>query len=126
MSGSIDGIAQIAITVRDVPAALTFYRDAVGLEQLPIPAQPTLAFLRAGDVRIMLSQPVAGFQPGGGTVLYYRVADIHAAIAAMTSRGVKFGGPAHVIAKLPGREIWLVELRDPDGNALALMSEVPA
>ncbi|HVZ48190.1 MAG TPA: VOC family protein [Gemmatimonadaceae bacterium] len=121
---SIDGIVQVAITVRDVPRAVAFYRDALGLPQLPIPAPPTLAFLRAGDVRIMLSQPEGDFRPGGGTVLYYKVADIQAAVAEMTSRGVTFPGGAHLIAKLPDRDVWLAEFRDPDGNTLALMSEV--
>lgn len=124
-STTIDGVMQIALTVSDVPRAVAFYRDAIGLEQLPIPAPPSLAFLRAGDVRVMLSQPEPGFTPGGGTVVYYKVADIQAATAAMKSRGVAFIGEPHRIARLPDREVWLAELHDPDGNTLALMSEVP-
>jgi methylmalonyl-CoA/ethylmalonyl-CoA epimerase len=125
-ASQIEGVAQVAITVSDVPRAVAFYRDAVGLEQLPIPAQPSLAFLRAGDVRLMISQPEGGLRPGGGTVIYYKVADIQAAVAIMAARGVEFPGGAHLIARLPDREVWLAEFRDPDGNALALMSEVPS
>lgn len=120
----VTGVAQVAITVGDVPQAVTFYRDQVGLPQLPIPAPPTMAFFSMGTTRLMLSQPEPGFTPGGGTVVYLAVEDIHAAAQAMTSRGVKFGRAAHLIAKLPDREIWLAEFRDPSGNALALMSEV--
>lgn len=120
----VQGVIQVALTVSDVPAAVAFYRDAVGLPQLPIPTQPTLAFFMMGDVRLMISQPEAGFAPGGGTVIYLKVADIATAVAAMKARGVPFGRDAHLIARLPDREVWLAEFRDPSGNPLALMSEV--
>jgi predicted enzyme related to lactoylglutathione lyase len=115
---------QVAVTVTDVPRAVAFYRDVLGMAQLPIPAPPTLAFLAAGGVRLMLSQPEGGLTPGGGTIVYYKVADIHAAVAAIKARGAAFEQDAHVVATLPDREVWLAAIRDPDGNALALMSEV--
>jgi len=118
------GITQVAITVSDTPRAVAFYRDAIGLPQLPIPAPPTMAFLMMGDVRLMLSQPEPGFSPGGGTVVYLKVERITDAAAAMTARGVAFIREPHLIAKLPDREVWLAEFKDPDGNTLALMSEV--
>ena len=118
------GVTQIAITVNDVPRALAFYRDAIGLPQLPIPAPPTMAFLMMGDVRLMMSLPEPGFTPGGGTVVYLKVERINDAVAAMQGRGVSFVQGAHMIAKLPDREVWLAAFKDPDGNALALMSEV--
>jgi methylmalonyl-CoA/ethylmalonyl-CoA epimerase len=118
------GITQVAITVSDTPAALKFYRDAIGLPQLPIPAPPAMAFLMMGDVRLMLSQPEAGFAPGGGTIVYLKVERIAEAVIAMKTRGVKFVTDEHLIAKLPDREVWLADFRDPDGNTLCLMSEV--
>ncbi|MDQ8165558.1 MAG: glyoxalase, partial [Gemmatimonadota bacterium] len=54
------GVTQVAMTVTDVPRAVEFYRDAVGIPQLPIPAGPTMAFFMMGDVRLMLSQPEPG------------------------------------------------------------------
>ena len=118
------GITQVAITVSDVPRALAFYRDAIGLPQLPIPAPPTMAFLMMGDVRLMMALPEPGFSPGGGTVVYMKVSQINEAVEAMKARGVTFVQGAHLIAKLPDREVWLAEFKDPDGNPLALMSEV--
>ena len=101
------------------------YRDALGLPQLPIPAPPTMAFFMMGNVRLMIAQPEPGFTPGGsGTMLYLTVERIAEAAAAMEARGVKFIRGAHMIAKLPDREVWLAEFKDPDGNPLALMSEV--
>lgn len=121
---AIEGVMQVAITVGDVPRAVAFYRDTLGMAQLPIPAPPTMAFLAAGGVRLMLSQPEGGLEPGGGTVVYYKVGDIRAAVAAMRARGAVFEQDPHVVAKLPDREVWLAATRDPDGNNLALMSEV--
>ena len=118
------GITQVAITVSDVPRALVFYRDAIGLPQLPIPAPPTMAFLMMGDVRLMMALPEPGFSPGSGTIVYMKVSQINEAVEAMKARGVTFVQGAHLIAKLPDREVWLAEFKDPDGNPLALMSEV--
>ena len=100
----VQGVTQVAITVGNVPEALKFYRDGLGLPQLPIPAPPTMAFLMMGDVRLMLAQPEAGFAPGSATtVIYLKVADIKGAVAAMKGRGVKFPTDAHMVAKLPDR-----------------------
>ena len=56
MDERISVIGQIAITVSDVGKALAFYRDILGLSFLFSPSAD-LAFLKAGDVRIMLSTP---------------------------------------------------------------------
>jgi methylmalonyl-CoA/ethylmalonyl-CoA epimerase len=120
----VQGLTQVAITVSDVPAAVKFYRDAIGLPQLPIPAPPTMAFLMMGDIRLMLSQPEPGFSPGAGTVIYMKVGQIKEAVAAMKGRGVTFLRDEHMIAKLPDREVWLAEFKDPSGNPLCLMSEL--
>lgn len=123
-ASAVLGITQVAITVSDMPRAVAFYRDAVGLPQLPIPAPPTMAFLMMGNVRLMLSQPEAGLTPGGGTIIYLTVERIAEVVAAMKSRGVAFVTAEHLITKLPDREIWLADFKDPDGNTLCLMSEV--
>lgn len=54
MTGKIESVGQIAITVSDVNQALVFYRDQLGLAFLFSPSS-TLAFLSAGSVRIMLT-----------------------------------------------------------------------
>ena len=118
----IDGLGQIALTVRDVERSVAFYRDALGLRFLFAPA-PTLAFLQIGDVRLMLSAPEGDFSPGGSSVLYLRVADIDAEHAAMTARGVTFVDSPHLIARMPDHELWMCFFRDPDEHVLALMCE---
>ncbi len=64
-----------------------------------------MAFLMMGDVRLMLSQPEAGFAPGRGTIVYLKVERIAEAVAAMKDRGVKFVTDEHLIATLPDSEI---------------------
>ena len=61
-------------------------------------------------------------------MLYFTVADIHAACRALGARGLEFSGAPHMIYRHPetGVEEWMVFFTDPDGNTLALMSAVGA
>ena len=90
-------IGQIAMTVRDLPQAVAFYRDVLGMKFL-FEAPPALAFFDCGGVRLMLSLPeqegsVAGQQ--FSSVLYYTVDDIQQAAAVLIARGVVFETPPH-------------------------------
>jgi methylmalonyl-CoA/ethylmalonyl-CoA epimerase len=116
-------IGQIANTVRDMPRAVAFYRDTLGLRQLPIPAPPNLAFFDCDGVRLMLSLPEGSFDHAG-SVLYFKVDDIRTTQHALAERGVAFAGEPHLIARMPDHELWMTFFADPDGNPLALMSEV--
>jgi len=60
-----------------------------------------------------------------GTILYYKVGDLHAVHAALTGQAVVFLQPPHLVAKMPEHDLWMAFLKDPDGNVLGLMSEVP-
>ena len=115
-------IGQIAVTVSNVDEALPFYRDALGLTFLFSPA-PNLAFLSAGTVRIMLTTPQGSGVVGANSVLYFKVADIAAAYAAIVNRGASGEQAPHFVAKLPDHELWLAFLRDADGNLVGLMEE---
>ena len=115
-------IRQIAITVSDVGTALPFYRDVLGLTFLFSPA-PTLAFLSAGSVRIMLSTPEGAGTVGHNSILYFKVSDIVAAHAAIVGRGAKNERDPQPIAKMPDHELWIAFLRDPDGNLVGLIEE---
>jgi methylmalonyl-CoA/ethylmalonyl-CoA epimerase len=67
---SIDGIAQIAISVSDIPRATGFYRDVLGLKFLMSPS-PQMAFFDCGGVRVLLG--TQGGKPGAlGTLVYFR------------------------------------------------------
>lgn len=115
-------IGQIAITVSDVERALGFYRDALGLEFLFSPA-PTLAFLAAGPVRVMLTTPQGAGAVGANSILYFRVPDIDAAYASIVAHGATAERAPQMAAQLPDHALWTGFVRDPDGNLVGLMEE---
>jgi methylmalonyl-CoA/ethylmalonyl-CoA epimerase len=119
----IRGVHQIAFVVRDLRAAILFWRDVLGVRLL-FEAPPGLAFFDLCGVRLMLTRPEPGRQPAN-SLIYLRVDDIRAAHAELAARGVVFEGPPQCIAKLPHAEVWLAAFRDGERNLLALMSEVP-
>ena len=118
----ISGIGQIAVTVSDVPRALGFYRDILGLEFLFSPAE-SLAFLRAGDVRLMLSTPQGAGAVGANSILYFKVTDIESAWDAHVAHGAAAERKPQLAAPMPDHDLWLGFLRDPDGNLVGLMEE---
>jgi len=109
--------------VRDPVRAAAFYRDVLRLPFLF--AAPPLAFFDCGGVRLMLTVPESAQHDHPGSILYSRVADIAAAHAELTSRGARFEGAPHRVARLPDHEPWLAFFGDGEGNTLALMGEVP-
>ena len=122
MDVKLSDIGQIAITVSDVELALGFYRDALGLTFL-FSLAPTLAFLAAGDVRIMLSTPQGAGAVGANSTLYFKVQDVEKVYAAVVARGAAAERPPQLAAKMPDHELWIGFLRDPDGNLVGLMEE---
>ena len=122
MEHKVADIGQIAITVSDVSQALVFYRDVLGLEFLFSPA-PTLAFLRAGSVRIMLSTPQGAGVVGANSVLYFKVNEIENVFASIVERGAQLERPPQLAAQMPDHALWIGFVRDPDGNLVGLMEE---
>jgi methylmalonyl-CoA/ethylmalonyl-CoA epimerase len=118
----LDQIGQIAITVDDLARAKNFYQNTLGMKFLFDAG--TLCFLQCGKIRIMLATPEAP-AARGGTVLYYKVQDIHATYAALQAQGVVFLQPPHLIAPMPDHDLWMAFLADPDDNNIGLMCEMP-
>lgn len=115
-------IGQISMRATDLPRAVAFYRDVLGVRHL-FDAGPELSFFDCGGVRLMLSKPEKEFDHPG-SVLYFRVDDIHTAHRILSARGVEFIDAPHLVARLPDHELWMTFLHDTEGNTLALMSEV--
>lgn len=122
---TLDRVGQIALTISDLDRAVAFYRDALGVPFL-FTAPPGLALFRCGDVSLMLSRPEGEFEAGkSSAVIYFSVDDIEAAHATLASRGVTFIDAPHLVHRAADFELWMTFFRDPDGNALALMSRKP-
>jgi methylmalonyl-CoA/ethylmalonyl-CoA epimerase len=116
-------IGQIAVPVGDIERAIAFYRDTLGMRFL-FQAPPGLAFFDCAGVRLMLDAPAKSQSENYSSTIYYKVPDLHAAFATLSARGVAFEAEPHLIAKMPDHELWMAFFRDPDGNLLALMSEI--
>jgi methylmalonyl-CoA/ethylmalonyl-CoA epimerase len=117
----VSAIGQIALTVTNLPRAVEFYRDTLGLKFLFDAAN--MAFFDCNGVRLMLTiseQPESTYS----SILYYKTENIQRASEQLRSRGAIFESPARMIAKMPDHELWMAFLRDTEGNLLALMSEV--
>lgn len=115
-------IGQIGMTVTDLDRSITFYRDVLGLKFLF--RAPNLAFFDCAGIRLMLGLPEANgetFRP----ILHFRVDDIQSAVSELERRGVTFESKPTLVAKLEKHDFWLAAFRDPDRNAIELMSEVP-
>lgn len=115
-------VAQILIPVSDLEKAVPFYRDTLGIPFL-FTAPPQMSFFQCGTVRLLVGVHEGPAQRG--SAVYFKVADIQAVHSQLAERGVKFSAEPHLIHKAATYDLWLAEFKDPDGNTLALMSEVP-
>jgi DNA-binding CsgD family transcriptional regulator/catechol 2,3-dioxygenase-like lactoylglutathione lyase family enzyme len=114
-------LGQIARSVRDIKESETWYRDILRMPHLF--SVGSLAFFDCGGTRLMLSQDAKG--AAAESLLYWRVADIGAAHAALQARGVEFLNAPHMIFKHPdGSEEWLCNFKDAEGRPLGLISQV--
>mgnify|MGYP001231951614 CR=1 FL=1 len=122
MTRSVEGLAQLAITVSDVDLALGFYQGCLGLALLFRPA-PGLAFLDGKGVRIMLSIPQGAGAVGANSIPYFRVSDIESTHAEFVARGALSERTPQLAARMSDHELWIGFLRDPDGNLVGLLEE---
>ena len=115
-------IGQIAVNVHDLERAVVFYRDTLAMQFLF--QVPNMAFFDCAGVRLLLSIAEQPEFDHPSSIIYFKVEDLNAAFAPLSSRGVAFADKPHLIAKMPDHELWMAFFRDSEANMLALMSEV--
>lgn len=116
-------IGQLMIPVDDFERGIAFYRDTLALPFL-FAAPPQMAFFMCGPVRLLVGVTPPGRTSQRGSAIYFRVKDIGGVFDSLKAAGVAFQADPHVVNRTPKSELWLAEFTDPDGNLLALMSEV--
>jgi methylmalonyl-CoA/ethylmalonyl-CoA epimerase len=121
MSPSLVGILQIAITVKEIERATSFYRDVLGLKLLL--TAPNMAFFDCGGVRLYLSAGQASEHGGSGSFIYFRTPDVDAFLADAKSKNVSIHQEPHIIARMPDHDLWLMWIKDSEGNLLGIMEE---
>lgn len=110
--------------VRDVPAAIGFYRDHLGFEVEQDMGAP-FAMLARGDLRLWLSGPASSAarpmpggdrpSPGGWNRFVVEVEDIEAEVARLRAAGVRTRSD---VVRGPGGAQCVID--DPDGNPVEL------
>jgi methylmalonyl-CoA/ethylmalonyl-CoA epimerase len=123
MNLSNSKIAQLLIPVDDFESGVSFYRDVLGLPLL-FAAPPQMAFFNCGGLRLLVGVVPPGQKAQRGSAIYFEVPDIHAVYSSLKSAGVTFKGEPHAVNRSPRSELWLAEFTDPDGNQLALLSNI--
>lgn len=108
------GLHHVSINVADVPAALGFYVDGLGL--VPRTDRPDFGFggawLDAGDQQVHLIE--ASVPEDRGQHLALRVADLDETVAELRAAGTTISDPSPVGT---GRQAFL---HDPAGNLVEL------
>jgi methylmalonyl-CoA/ethylmalonyl-CoA epimerase len=118
-------IGQLMIPVDNFDRGVSFYKDILGLPFL-FSAPPQMAFFMCGAVRLLVGVLPAGQSANRGSAIYFKVGDIRGVFVSLKAQGVNFRADPHIVHRTPTSELWLAEFNDPDGNQLALMSEVAA
>lgn len=127
----IKKINHVAIVVGDIDQALTFWRDALGLELHHVEDVPSqkavVAFMPVGDSEVELVKPttddsgLAKFlaERGGGMHhLCFEVDDLEAKLADLKAKGVRLINETPV--ELPGRKMAFIHPKSTGGVLVEL------
>jgi methylmalonyl-CoA/ethylmalonyl-CoA epimerase len=114
---------QVAQHADDLDRAVTFYTSVLGCEVIGRFDPPGLAFLRLGQVRLLLD----GNAPSA--LIYLRVDDVRAAADKLRACGVAVESEPHLIHTDAGGvfgpagwQEWMAFIRDTEGNLIGLAS----
>ena len=117
---------QLAMSVPDLDAAETFYRDVLGAHFVARFDPPGLVFFDLDGVRVLFER---GGEQSSNSILYLWTDDMEGRVAELEAKGVAFSGAPHPIHKdedgtfgPAGETEWMAFFEDPAGNVLALVT----
>lgn len=113
---------QVALTTADLPRAIGFYRDRLGLPLLFV--SNDMAFFEVGGVRLMIATDEAKEPVRPASILYFNADDFPAALERLNSSGARLVGAVETVQRKAESELRLQQFEDPDGNMLAIMGTV--
>ena len=122
-SWSVRRVGQIALLIRDAARTTEFYGRVLGLPHMY--TFGPIVFFDCGGTRLFLREvPDEDWLPG--SIVYMLVDDLDVAHRDLLAKGVPFSEGPHLIHRHEdtGVEEWMAFFEDPDGNTLALMSQV--
>jgi lactoylglutathione lyase len=113
----IRGLYEVAIRVKDLPRAESFYKGVLGLEEGIRDEKRNWLFLRAGgDAGMVVLQEDKGDWPKQHFAFTADEADIDRAASLLREKGIEVEGPV-THDWMPAKSIYF---DDPDGHALEL------
>jgi len=114
-------------SVPDVPEAVAFYRDVLGLR---VEEHDGIAHLHLGGGGHVIAYPKGdAHEPASFTILNFPVPDVPAAVAELTARGVRFehyeGTPVETdeAGVFRGGGPLIAWFTDPGGNVLSVIED---
>ena len=112
-------------SVEDVPRALSFYRDVLGLDARE--GEMGIGELHLGDGHVVIAYPKGDdHQPASFTVLNLPVDDVGEAVAELAARGVEFlrydGAPQDEHGVMRGYGPDIAWFTDPSGNVFSVIA----
>lgn len=124
---AIGAVRQVALSSgRDLDVTLAFWRDVLGLGVHARYDPPGMAFIMAGDIRLLFTDGVPA-----GTV-YLDIAGLEAFHAEAKAEGVPFTAPPALVHRdsegtfgPAGESEWMAFLKDPAGNTIGLVERLP-
>ena len=118
MTGAVQlsRITSIMLGVRDLPQALAFYKEKLGLTV--IMQEPSLALLQCGGVMLGLSRGHVNLAPhvAGATEVVFGVEGVRATYKALSAQGVIFMSEPRQATPTD----WVAHFKDPDGHILSI------
>ncbi|RUW46459.1 VOC family protein [Mesorhizobium sp. M8A.F.Ca.ET.021.01.1.1] len=120
-------VRQVALSAgRDLDATLAFWRDVLGMRVHARFDPPGIAFIMAGDVRLLFTDGI----PAG--TIYLDISGLEAFHAEAKAAGIPFTAPPTQVHRdtegqfgPAGESEWMAFLKDPAGNTIGLVERLP-
>ena len=116
-------LQQIALTTRDLPRAVEFYKNVLGLPFLF--ETNNMAFFDIAGMRLMIALDLKRPKTRPTSILYFDTPNFAATLERLEALDVSFEGPIEIVQSTDTGELKLRQFVDPDGNMLAVMAMVP-
>jgi catechol 2,3-dioxygenase-like lactoylglutathione lyase family enzyme len=115
-------LQQIAITTSDLPRAIVFYRDVLGL---PLMFETNgMAFFDVAGIRLMIAIDRKRPKSRPTSIIYFDAPNFNATVEKLRQLKLPLDGPVETVQSTAQGSLRLQQFRDPDGNALAVMGIV--
>lgn len=117
------GLQQVAITTSDLPRAIAFYRDTLGLRLMF--ETNGMAFFDMNGTRLMIAQDGKRGRGRSTAIIYIDAPAFQNSVDRLRALKVPLEGGVETVQTSAEGELRLQQFVDPDGNALAVMGMVP-